>query len=473
MSNLQDRRDARRDMMLTGKLIKVIPYVAFPMIVSMLIDSIYNLADTYFVSQIGLSATAAVAVNDALLHLMRSVAMGFGTGAGTIISRYMGAKRENEASEVATTTVVTSAVVLTTVAVIAYIFRSPMVTLFGATETSKPYAIQYASFILISAPFTAVEVTCNQVLRSEGSTTYSMIGMSSGCLINCALDPLFINVLNMGVAGAAIATTISKFIAACILISPFLRNKTLVELKPKFFKPSLAMYKDISKMGIPTFLRSAMFSVSGIVTNNVAKPFGDVVLAAVSIANKSTRLVGTGIMGFGTGFQPVAGYCYGGKKYKRIIEAFWTCSAIGAAGAVVLGGAMIIFAPNIINIFAAATETEAIKLGAVIIRTQCVTLFPHVWSMVINGLTQALGKPVEATIIGLSRQVICYIPMLLLLSNVWGVTGIAHSQAFADIFSAAIAFAFAAREIRLLKIKQAELEAEEAAEKAAAVQPAQ
>lgn len=453
---LNDRREARRQMMLEAPIIKVIPIVAIPMIISMLIDSIYNIADTYFVSQLGTAATAAVGVNDSLLHFMRAISMGFGMGASSYISRLMGAKNEDEASKVASTTFFTALMFLTTVAAIAYIFMSPLVTLLGATDNVKPYSIAYAQFILIAAPFTAGEVVLSQLLRSEGSTKFSMIGMVSGCVLNIVLDPIFIHVFNLGVAGAAIATTISKFVSFMVLLTPFLRRHTMLEVKFKFFTPKMEIYKEVAKMGIPTFLRSSMMSVASVVTNNVAGGFGDSALAAVSVANKCTRLVASAVMGFGQGFQPVAGYCWGAKRYKRVHKAFWTTSAIGAVCGGVLGIVMGIFAGRLVGIFASSDDTEIIRIGSLMIISQCVTMIPHVWVMIANGLFQALGRPISAGILGLSRQVICLIPCVVILSTVFEVNGLAVAQAAADILSGLIAMPLVLKLTREIKAKELE-----------------
>ena len=449
---LAERRAARRDMMLTGKLIKVIPIVALPMIISMLIDGLYNMADTYFVSQLGITATAAVGVNDALLHLIRSIALGFGMGASSPISKLMGAKREEDASRVATTTIITSVITLTILAAIAFSIRHSLVIFLGATEGAAPYAVEYATFILISGPITAGEVACSQMLRAEGSTTYSMIGMVSGCVINVALDPVFIYKLNMGVAGAALATTISKGISLIVLLSPFLRGKTMLELKLKYFTPKAHIYKEIAKMGIPTLLRSSVMSLSAVFVNNMARTFGDAALAAVSVSNKCTRFVGSAVMGFGQGFQPIGGYCWGARRYRRVREAFLTCTAIGASIAVVLGTLLFIFSPQLLGAFIKKDASpETMRIGLLMLRTQAVTLFPHVYVMIINGLYQALGRPIPSTILGLSRQVIFLIPMAFILSKVFGVNGLACAQASADVLSMLIAIPMLISQMRIIK----------------------
>lgn len=429
---LADNHSDRRKMMLEESVYKVIPIIAIPMIISMLIDSVYNIADTYFVSQLGKSATAAVGINDSMLHFIRSVAMGFGMGASSYISRLLGAKQEEHASKVGTTTFFTSIGTLTVLAIIAYIFVEPLVSLLGATESVKPYSMDYARFILISAPFTAGEVALSQLLRAEGSTKFSMFGMVSGCVINIALDPLFISVFGLEVAGAAIATTISKAVSFVVLLIPFLKKRTLLEIRFKYFTPKVEIYKEVARMGIPTFLRSSMMSVATVITNNIAGGFSDSALAATTVASKCTRLVGSAVMGFGQGFQPVAGYCWGAKHYKRVIESFRACMIMGAIASIALGTVLSLFAKDLVSVFA-DNDAEVIRLGTIIVVSQCITLVFHIGGMVINGLFQALGRALQAGILGLARQVICLIPSVIILSLLFDVEGLALSQAVADV----------------------------------------
>ncbi len=451
-NTLAQNRAERRRMMLEEPVGKVVTIIAIPMIISIMVDSLYNIADTYFVSQIGRAATAAVGVNDSMTHFIRACAMGFGIGASSYMSRLLGAKKDEEACRVGNTTLFTSIILLSLLAVIAFIFVDPLVSLLGATPSAKPYAMSYARFILLSVPFTAGEVSLSHMLRSEGSTRYSMIGMVSGCVVNLALDPLFIRTFGLGVAGAAIATSISKVISFLVLLWPFLRRKTMLELRFSYFTPKWSIYREVARMGIPTFLRASLMSTSTVVINNFAGSFSDSALAAVSVANKCTRLVGSAIMGFGQGFQPVAGYCYGAKRYHRVNRAFWVSTGIGAAIAVVIGSAMGIFAPKLVSVFA-ANDAEIIRLGTLMIRTQCVTMFAHVWVMIINGLFQALGRALPAAVLGLSRQAICLIPAVIVLSLLFGVNGLAVSQATSDLLSMAIAIPMVikiTREIRRL-----------------------
>lgn len=428
----------RRKLMLEAPVMKVIPMIALPMVISMLIDAFYNLADTYFVSTLGTAATAAVGVNSSLMFFIRAIAMGFGMGASSYISRLLGAKKNNEAHKVASTTAITSIGVITVCAVFAYIFKGPLVNLLGATETSRVYAMQYAQYILFAAPFTAGENVFSQVLRAEGSTTRSMVGILSGCFVNLILDPIFIFNFGWGVAGAAAATAISKVISFAVLLYPFIAKKTMVKIAFKFNTPTWGIYKEVARMGIPNFLRAALMSVSSVVTNNLAAGFGDSVLAACSVSVRIMMFVGSMVIGFGQGFQPIAGYCWGAKRYGRIKKAFWSTSLLGAIVCLVCGTAIFIFAGPIIGIFT-KSDTEILELGKFMIRLQCLTLLAHVWSVVINGLFQAIGRALSATIMSLSRSVICLIPCLLIMSTIWGKYGLCSAQAAADVLSIIIA----------------------------------
>ncbi len=445
------KREQRRAMMLEGNVVKVIPIVALPMIISMLINSFYSMADTYFVSKLGTTATAAVGVNDSMLQLIRSTAFAFGMGASSYISRLLGAKRDEEASQVGSTTFFTALGFLAIVAAICLMFVDPIVRALGATPDIVHHSSAYASWILIGAPLTAGEVVLSQILRAEGSTTYSMVGMVSGCLVNIALDPLFIYTFDLGVAGAAIATDLSKLISFAVLLYPFLKGRTMLAIKLKYFTPKWSIYAEVARMGIPTFLRSTAMTVSIIVINRIAGSFSTAALAAVSVANKCTRLVGSAVMGFGQGFQPVAGYNWGAKNYKRVRHAFWTCSAMGATGAVVLGTVMFIFAAQIIGLFTDGSDPDIIALGKFMVRTQCATMVFHMWVMIVNGLFQALGRAIPAGLLGLSRNVICLIPAVIILSKIFGVYGLASSQAVADLLSVILAVAFLIPLLREMK----------------------
>jgi len=438
-------------MMLEGSLLKIIPVIAVPIIISMVVDSLYNMTDTYFVSRLGTVATAAVGVNDSLMQYIRALAMGFGVGASSYLSRLLGARKDGEANQVASTILFTSVGIMVILAAVTQVFLSPIVTWLGATPSIKAYSMDYARFILISAPFTAGEVVLSQILRSEGSSKYAMIGTVTGCVINIALDPLFISVWGLGVAGAAIATTVSKVISLAVLLFPFLKKKTMLELHRRFFTPKWVLYLEVIKMGVPTLLRAVLQASSFVLMYNVAGQFGDVALAAVSISKKYVGLISSAIMGFGQGFQPLAGFCWGAKKYRRMRDAFWTYTFIGWVAAALLGAGMGIASKRLVLIFTTPEETELVRLGSLMILSQCCVLIPHVWGVVVNGLCQGIGKPVHSTLVGLARNFICLMPCVLILPKLMGDNGLAISQAAADVLSLVIVLPVAVYMLRKTK----------------------
>lgn len=420
-------------MILEAPLSRVLPVIAFPMIVSQLVNSFYGIADTFFVSQLGTAATAAIGINDSLTNFDQAVAQGFGAGASSYISRLLGGRKDKNASQVGSTVLLLCMGFMVLMACIFYIFMSPLVDLLGATATSKQYSMDYARFILMGAPFTGGTFVLNQLLRSEGNTRYAMLGTVSGCVINVVLDPIFISVLNMGVAGAAIATSISKCISFIVLLIPFLRGQTLIELRFSNFKWNWNEMYEVVRMGLPTFLKSSCMTVASTVTNNMARGFGDYALASVSVANKTMKFLESIIMGFSNGIQPVVGQCWGAKKYKRVKEAFWTVVGIGGAMSLVMGCVFAVLAPEIIKLFAASTAAdELLMTGTLSLRAQCIVLFAHMMVMISSSIFQALGKALNATVLAMSRSVLFLIPMTILLPYVFGVKGLACARAAAD-----------------------------------------
>ena len=429
-------RARRQQMMLEDPMIRVIPAIAIPMIISAVIDSIYNLADTFFVSGLGEAATAAVAINDSLMNVLRAIAMGFAMGAASYISRLMGAKKDKQACNVATTTLTLGAAFSLVVGLICFAFRGWIVDLLGSTAEAHQHSVDYATWILLAAPFTTANVIMNQLLRSEGSTKIAMVGMCSGCILNCLLDPLFINVFQWGVGGAAAATALSKVFSCSVLAIPYIRKTAMLELSPKHLYFDKKNMLEVARMGIPVFLRMSLMSFGGIVSNNVAKGFGTAVLAGIAVANKLYRLIGSVIMGFAQGFNPVCGFCWGARKYKRAKESYTTTLMMGFVGALVLGLLMFIFARPLINIFNSGGNEEMLSIGVLKIRMLCIVFIPHVFVMVTSNLFQSLGRPIGNLVLSMSRQLLLLIPLLLILPRFFGETGLAACQAVSDLLSA-------------------------------------
>lgn len=453
----KDRQTARREKMLNEPIHKIIPEMAIPTITTMLIMSLYSMADTFFVSTLGTTATGAVGINFSLMSMIQSIGMSIAVGAGSYISRLLGARRDKEASQVVSTAFFLAIGTGLLIMMLGLIFLRPLVVMMGAKGSVISHSMEYARFILLSAGFISGSFVLNQCLRAEGSATFSMIGMVSGAILNVALDPIFIFVFDLGVAGAAIATAISNVVSFCILLYPFIKKHSLLTLSIKNFALKKSILVEISKMGFPTLLRTGLMTVSTVITNNFAGGFSESALAAISVVNRLMMFIGSALIGFGQGFQPVAGYNWGAKRYDRVWKAFWFCSYVGIIGMAVLCTVIYIFAPNLVGIFT-KTDQSIIDIGAFSIRLQCIAMPIHAWVIVVNMLFQALGRAGNAAILSLSRQAICFIPAVIVLSLLFGVWGLAAAQAVADVLSLFIAVPLAVRILKELKVLKAQVD---------------
>lgn len=455
-SGLFIAKEERRDLLLHAPIFKIIPRMAIPTIISMMITSMYSLADTYFVSSLGTAATAAVGVNFSLDNIIMTAGSFLAVGANSYIARLLGARQDNKASQVLSTAFFTAIMTGSTVMLLGFIFMDPLVKLLGATGDVVAYSKDYASYILFAAPFMASNFVMNQCLRSEGSAAYSMIGIVSGAIPNIALDPLFIFVFGWGIKGAAAATAISKFVSFAILIMPYLRHNSLLRLSPRNIKYARDIVVEVTKMGSPTLIRIGLVATSTIIMNNLAGQFSESALAAISVANRVMMLMNSVVLGFGQGYQPVAGFNWGARRFDRVRGAFVFSSIAGVIAATVLGILLAVFTRQVMRLFTTADE-EMLAIGLLCIRLQCLTLPIHAWVIVVNMSYASLGKARGAAILSLSRQGICFIPMILLLPRLFGVNGLAAAQAAADVLSLLIALPLCVsllREIRLLMNEQ-------------------
>jgi len=303
MSDETNLNSQRRALMLDTPISKLVPKMAVPTVIAMLITSIYNMADAYFVSALGTSATAAVGVNASIDQIIMMGGSFLAIGANSYIARLLGAKQNKKASATLSNAFFTALAMGFIILVGGLAFIGPLVNLLGATETSYQYSIDYASYILIAAPFMTTSFVLNQCLRSEGSPVYSMLGMGIGGIINIILDPIFIFTLNLGVAGAAIATAISKFIGFCILIAPYIRKKSVLRLSVKLISFSKDIVREICFMGLPSLLRFALQVLAGILMNNLAGSYSDSALAGISVVNRIMMIPGGIVLGYGQGFM--------------------------------------------------------------------------------------------------------------------------------------------------------------------------
>ena len=431
-------QEARRMMLLNDPIPRVIPKMAIPTIVAFLITSIYSLADTYFVSSLGTNATAAVSVNASLDQMIMMCGSMLAMGANSYIARLLGEGDEKKASQVLSTSFFAAFAVGALLLVFGSIFMVPMVRLLGATPTCEQYSIDYATYILLAAPFMASNFVMNQCLRSEGSATLSMVGMGFGGILNIILDPIFIFTLDMGVAGASLATAISKFVSFGILIFPYVTRRSLLHLSIRNFKPTKDIVSKVVSVGSSSMFRNGLNVISAIMLNNIAGGISDSVLAAVGVSNKIMMFPFCIILGFGNGFQPVAGFNWGAKRFDRVEESYKFSARVSLIGSAVMALLIALFCDKLIILFA-GTDMEMRRIGAFCILAQCIALPVHAWVAIVNMFCVGLGNAKGAMVLATSRQGSCFIPIVHLMALLFGAYGVASVQALADVLSMALA----------------------------------
>lgn len=431
--------------MTTYPVERLVCRMAVPTIISMLVTTFYNMVDTLFVGQLNTSATAAVGVVFPLMALIQAIGFFFGHGSGNYISRAIGRQEYDDAAMMASTgffSALFSGVVIT---VVGMIFSNPLAYLLGAIETNISYVLDYMRYILIGAPFMTASLVLNNQLRHQGNAFFAMVGIASGAVLNIVLDPLFIFVFDMGVGGAALATVISQLVSFIALWIGCARSDNL-NIKWKNFSPSFHRFRNIFGGGLPSLCRQGLNSVAVIALNHFAGNYGDTAIAAFSIVSRITAFSSSAMLGFGQGFQPVCGFNYGAGLYTRVKKAFWFCVKVATVALTLLMVAGLIFAPAIITLFR-RDDAEVIRIGANVLRLQCLT-FPFQGLVILsNMLLQNIGKTVRASLLSAARQGIFFLPALFLLLPL-GMLGLELAQPIADVLSFVLAVPFTAGVMR-------------------------
>ena len=407
--------------------------LAAPTILSMLITSIYNLADTFFVGQISTSASGAVGVVSSLMAIIQALGFMLGHGAGTIISRSLGSRDTTAATRFASTSFFTALVFGVVLAVAGLGTLPHFMMLLGSTETILPHACAYARPILIAAPLMISSLVMNNILRYEGKASFAMIGLVTGGLLNIALDPLFIFGLGMGTAGAGLATALSQTISFCILLSMFLRGKTVSQFRITAVTHSPAEFGTILMTGMPSFGRQGLNSIGGMLLNIAARGYGDAAVAGMSIVSRIFMFIISVAIGTGQGFQPVAGFNYGARKYRRVQQACLFTMAASFCFLSVILTACWFNAETLIRLFRDDPEVTAVALPA--FRYQCFAMLLQPVIVAGNMLFQSIGKSGRATFLACCRQGVFFIPLILTLPRAFGLLGVEICQPIADVLT--------------------------------------
>ena len=420
--------------------------MALPTVITQLITIIYNTADTYFVAKINTEASAAVGVVFSLMALIQAVGFGVGMGCSSLVSRKLGAGRDKEAFLYASSAMLEGIVLGLSIMTLGLIFLRPFMQLLGASEQVLPYANEYASYILIGAPFMCMSFVLNNILKAEGQTLLSMVGMTVGGVLNLILDPLLIFSFGLGIRGAAIATMAGQIISMLILAGFFVFHKSIVIIHPRYFSRRISDYLLILRTGLPTILRQGLASLSTAILNNQAMLFGDSAVAAISIANKIYMLSRNTLIGIGQGFQPIAGYCYGAGIKSRVRKVFWNAAASGTVVVLIIAAFVFIFRSEIMMWF--RNDPDVIRIGAECLLFYSISTTLLAYSTFVNQLYQCLGFAAGASFLASLRQGILYIPLAYMLPLWWGLTGIEMIQPAADILTFLISIPFQIRFFR-------------------------
>lgn len=422
---------------------RLIISLGIPTTLSMMVTSLYNLADTAFVSMIGNdSVTAAVGNLLALMSIIQAIGFTFGMGSGALVSRLLGKRDREGADRVAASSFFIAFASGLLIMLIGFLCLTPMLKLFGSVEADVlQYSKEYAVYILISAPFMCMSFVLNNVLRAEGKAVLSMIGLVVGAVVNVALDPLLIFAAGMGVGGAGLATCISQILSFSVLTVMFLSGKTVIRLRVRSISRSFKVYKDVIVTGFPSFCRQVLASLCAVFLNHAANSYGGAAAqAAFSVVQKVFMLAFSLALGIGQGYQPVLGYNYSAKRFDRVKSAYLFTLAFSTTMMAIFAGVSAIFATNIMKWF--SLSESATEIGALALRLQCICM-PLLPLNFMAGLSyQVVGNKAVASLLSTTRQGLFYIPGIFLLPKWLGIFGVEACQSVSDILSFIFAVPF-------------------------------
>lgn len=416
---------------------RLVTRLAIPTMISMLVTTFYNMADTYFVSRLNnTSATGAVGVVFPLMSLIQAFGFLFGNGSGNCISRLLGAGEKEKAEKMASFAFYSGIAVGLLITVSGFVTLKPLAYILGATKTIYPYARDYLAIILLGAPFVCGAMVLNNQLRFQGNASFAMIGVSSGAVLNCVLDPLLIETAGFGIAGAAAATTISQIVSFVLLVIGIKYSKGV---KPiiKNFTVEKEYVLGVINGGAPSLARQGIASFSAVILNLIGGAFGDYAITAMTVCSKITMFLNSAMIGFGQGFQPVCGFNYGAKRYDRVKKAFWFSTYVTFVFLLVMSVVGFVFAKPLVGFF--TDDPKVLSFGVPAFRFMCISFPVNSFTVMSNMAMQTVGHAVRATLIAISRQGIAYIPTVFVLWNFFGETGFQISQMCADFITFLIA----------------------------------
>lgn len=418
---------------------KLILQLGIPTTISMLITSIYNMADTYFVGTLGESAQAATGVLFTLQAIIQGIAFMLGQDSGTYVSKFLADKNTEEATKYISTSFFTGGLVGIIIMSIVLTFLEPLVLFLGSTQTILPHAVDYGFWVLLAAPFIICSMILNNGLRFEGRAFYSMFGLTAGGILNILGDYLLVIKCNMGVYGAGLATAVSQMVSFVILLMMYYKMaQSKIRITTVSRKPTTIL--SICRVGFPSLIRQSLTSVTTGILNNLTKPFGDAAIAAMSVVSRYSMFLMCVGLGMGQGFQPVAAFNYSAKKYDRVKKGliFLICFGLIFVGS--LSIVSIIAAEQVISIF--QKREAVIEVGKVALRFAAFGMMFMPFSVPVNMLYQSIQKPTIASVLSLIRSGAITIPLLVVCVPLFGLIGVQIAQPTADIIAGVISIPF-------------------------------
>ncbi|EJO5347384.1 MATE family efflux transporter [Clostridium botulinum] len=438
-----DVKEKKIKMMSEGNITKVLFQLGIPVIIGMFVTSVYNIVDAIFVGGLGTSQMGAVSIVYPIAQIIIGLGLTFGSGAASYISRLLGEKNNNQANRTASIALISSIIIGVLVIGIAICFLEKVLVLLGATETILPYALEYAIIYIPGSIFNIINVTMNNVSASEGATKISMTSMLMGAILNTILDPIFIYTLNMEIKGAAIATVVAQVITTLIYVWYIFSGKSNLHISIKHFSLDKTIYSQILKIGIPTLLFQLLSSASMGLINTSASYYGDYAVAAMGIVTRVLALGSYVIFGYIKGFQPVAGFNFGAKNYKRLREAIVVSLKWSTIFCVILESILLIFSKQIIGLF--SRDSSVIAIGAKALRVNSITFILFGFQYIYTTLFLSIGRAFKGTILSIARQGIFFIPVILIFPHILGLNGIIFAQPIADVLTTILTAILAAK----------------------------
>ena len=411
---------------------KVIHTMALPTIISMLVTSLYNMGDTFFVSKINTQCTAAVGIVFSVMSMVQAIGFFFGHGSGNYMSRHLGAKDVEAARVMSATGFVYSFSFGTLIAILGHLFLADLAVALGSTPTILPYSKRYLGILLLATPFMTSALTMNNQMRFQGNAAFAMVGILTGAVLNLLLDPLFIFAFGWGIDGAAWATVVSQTCSFFVLLYMTRKNGG-IRIDIRRYSPRFSLVKEIIFGGTPSLSRQGLAAISTTTLNLAAGMYGDAAIAGMSIVTRYCFFMFAIIIGLGQGFQPLCGFCYGARLYARVKQGFLYCIKIGTAFLLLCAILSFGFAEDIVRMF--RNDPDVIAVGTVALRWQLVTfaLLPTIG--LTNMLMQTIRKPIQANLVAAARSGLFFIPLVLILPHFIGLLGVEMCQAISDVCS--------------------------------------